>query len=77
MNMVLAIASRHLLLVGDQPSDPNEHVVYFSRAWRLSMGDTALLDHPNVTKVQFEGLTAFYLLSIGQVNRYSYPCSSF
>ncbi|KAJ5605772.1 hypothetical protein N7510_008553 [Penicillium lagena] len=70
MNMVLAIASRHLLLVEDQPpGDPNEHVVYFSRAWRLSMGDTALLDHPNVVKVQFEGLTAFYLLSIGQVNR--------
>ncbi|KAJ5815409.1 hypothetical protein N7474_007186 [Penicillium riverlandense] len=70
MNMVLAIASRHLLLVDDQPpSDPNEHMVYFSRAWRLSMGHTALLDHPNVMKVQFEGLTAFYLLSIGQVNR--------
>jgi hypothetical protein len=73
MNMVLAIASRHLQLVGDEPpNDPSEHLVYFSRAWKLNMGDTALLDHPNVIKVQFEGLVAFYLLSIGQVNRYDH-----
>jgi hypothetical protein len=30
----------------------------------------ALLSHPNLQQVQVEGLSAFYLLSVGQVNRY-------
>lgn len=33
------------------------------------MSDIALLDHPNLQQVQVEGLTSFYLLSVGQVNR--------
>jgi hypothetical protein len=33
------------------------------------MDNVALLDHPNLQQVQVEGLTAFYLLSTGQVNR--------
>ncbi|KAJ5982818.1 hypothetical protein N7451_012918 [Penicillium sp. IBT 35674x] len=46
-----------------------DHMVYFSRAWRLSLGDIALLDHPNLQQVQAEGLAAFYLLASGKVNR--------
>ncbi|KAF4212208.1 hypothetical protein CNMCM8980_010323 [Aspergillus fumigatiaffinis] len=47
----------------------DDETLYFSRAWRLSMSDIALLDHPNLQQVQVEGLTSFYLLSVGQVNR--------
>ncbi|KAJ5375011.1 hypothetical protein N7517_007017 [Penicillium concentricum] len=70
LNMVFAIAARHSELSGDQPQlDQNNHTVYFARAWRLSMGESALLDNPNLQQTQVEGLTSLYLLSIGQANR--------
>lgn len=70
LNLVFAIASRHSVLVDNQlPGDHADHLEYFARAWRLSIGNVALLDHPNLQQVQVEGLTAFYLLSTGQVNR--------
>ena len=70
LNMVFAIAGRHSELSRDQPQlDYNTHSVYFSRARRLSMGNGALLDHPNLQQTQIEGLISLYLLSIGQVNR--------
>lgn len=70
LNLVFAIAARQSLLVENQPLHVhNDHLVYYSRAWWLSMGNVALLDHPNLQQVQVEGLAAFYLLSVGQVNR--------
>lgn len=70
LNLVFAIAAKHSLLVESQPPlDPGDHLVFFARAWRLSIGNVALLDHPNLQQVQVEGLAAFYLLSTGQVNR--------
>ncbi|KAH2386844.1 hypothetical protein KXV98_000127 [Aspergillus fumigatus] len=54
---------------GDNGGVTDDETLYFSRAWRLSMSDIALLDHPNLQQVQVEGLTSFYLLSVGQVNR--------
>ena len=53
----------------DARDTPDDGPLYFSRAWKLSMSDVALLDHPNLQQVQVEGLTSFYLLSVGQVNR--------
>lgn len=74
LNLVFAIAAKHSLLVESQsPLDPDDHLVYFARAWRLSIGNVALLDHPNLQQVQVEGLAAFYLLAIGQVNRCVLP----
>ncbi|KAI1832370.1 transcriptional regulator family: Fungal Specific TF [Penicillium roqueforti] len=70
LNLVFAIASKHSSLVNNSPrEDIGDHMVYFSRAWRLSLGDIALLDHPNLQQVQVEGLAAFYLLASGNVNR--------
>ncbi|KAJ5809461.1 uncharacterized protein N7503_001679 [Penicillium pulvis] len=70
LNLVFAIAAKHSTLVNSPPQeDIGDHMVYFSRAWRLSLGDIALLDHPNLQQVQVEGLTAFYLLANGKVNR--------
>lgn len=71
LNLVFAIASRSdhhqirntLLNVGE------ETLQYFSRSWKLGMKDTCLLDHPDLQQVQVEGLTAFFLLSLGHKNR--------
>ncbi|KAF3386669.1 hypothetical protein F1880_001508 [Penicillium rolfsii] len=70
LNLVFAIAARYTFLLGDGlEGDGDDHLSYFARAWRLSMDNVALLDHPNLQQVQVEGLTAFYLLSTCQVNR--------
>ncbi|KAL3467401.1 fungal-specific transcription factor domain-containing protein [Aspergillus heterothallicus] len=70
LNMIFAIATKyaHDSTQGTEIK-PDEHMVYFSRAWKLSMGDAALLDHPNLQQVQVEGLSAFYLMMVGQANR--------
>ena len=73
LNLVFAIATRHLLLA-DQPwPNYDDHQTFFARAWSVSIGQVALLDHPDLQQVQVEGLAAFYLLSIGQVNRSVFP----
>lgn len=74
LNLVFAIAARHSLLFDRHPEvgGYGEHGDYFARAWRLGISDAALLDHPNLQQVQVEGLTAFYLLFKGQVNRCAY-----
>ncbi|KAJ5286720.1 hypothetical protein N7478_002406 [Penicillium angulare] len=71
LNLVFALAAKHSLLVNEQPVDDDlgNPSTYFSRAWRLCLGNVALLDHPNLQQVQFEGLASFYLLATGQVNR--------
>ncbi|KAA8649933.1 putative C6 transcription factor [Aspergillus tanneri] len=51
---------------------PDDDRVYFSRAWKLNMSEVALLDHPNLQQVQVEGLTSFYLSSVGQVNSHDF-----
>lgn len=71
LNLVFAIAAKHSHLVQNQAlGNYTDHLAYFTRAWRLSIGNVALLDHPNLQQVQVEGLAAFYLLSTGQVNRF-------
>ncbi|KAJ5504332.1 hypothetical protein N7463_007206 [Penicillium fimorum] len=70
LNMVFAIAARHSELSGDQSQqNHSSHTVYFSRARRLSLGESGLLDNPNLQQTQVEGLISLYLLSIGQPNR--------
>jgi hypothetical protein len=68
LNLVFAIATRHALLTDHPQTDHDEHHVYFARAWKLSMRNV-LVDHPNLQQTQVEGMAAFYLLSVGQVNR--------
>lgn len=78
LNLIFALAAKYSELAQVRANDTmqEDHVVYFSRAWKLSMSDVALLDHPNLQQVQVEGLTSFYLLSVGQINRYV-SCSFF
>jgi hypothetical protein len=70
LNLVFAIAARYTLLVSNGlKGGADDHLSYFARSWRLSIDNVALLDHPPLQQVQIEGLTAFYLLSTGQVTR--------
>jgi hypothetical protein len=69
-NLILAIAAQHLSLTyfdeADEWHDPSK---YFSRGSMLGLADTPLIPHPDIQQAQIEGLAAFYLLMIGQVNR--------
>ncbi|KAJ5762162.1 uncharacterized protein N7511_005544 [Penicillium nucicola] len=69
LNLVFAVATRHSHLIDQLRPNQDDHQTFFARAWSLSIGRVALLKHPNLQQVQIEGLAAFYLLSIGQVNR--------
>ncbi|KAE8167946.1 hypothetical protein BDV40DRAFT_284434 [Aspergillus tamarii] len=71
LNLILAIASRYRgLSYGDNGKGEHyDDLKYFCRAWKLNAADFALANHPDLQQVQVEGLTSFYLLSIGQVNR--------
>ncbi|KAL4943908.1 hypothetical protein BDV06DRAFT_124679 [Aspergillus oleicola] len=70
LNLIFAISMKLVHNTSkDDETITDDHNVYFSRAWNLSMGDTALLGHPNIQQVQVEGLTAFYLMTVGQANR--------
>ncbi|KAL4917515.1 fungal-specific transcription factor domain-containing protein [Aspergillus aurantiobrunneus] len=70
LNLIFAIATKYADdLAKDIVRSADDHTIYFSRAWKLSMGDVALLDHPNLQQVQVEGLSAFYLMTVGQANR--------
>lgn len=65
LNLVFALAERHLSFVEDQ----DDCLPFFSRSWRLCMDQTSLREHPNLQQVQIEALSAFYLLSSGEINR--------
>ncbi|KAL6233679.1 hypothetical protein BDW75DRAFT_251898 [Aspergillus navahoensis] len=70
LNLIFAIAAKHVHHPSkDTEANAHDHTIYFSRAWKLSMGDVTLLDHPNLQQVQVEGLCAFYLMTVGQANR--------
>ncbi|KAJ5972552.1 uncharacterized protein N7479_002470 [Penicillium vulpinum] len=68
LNLVFAIATRHFFLVNQPQPNCDDHQTYFARAWRLNVGNV-LLNHPDLQQAQVEGLAAFYLISVGQVNR--------
>ncbi|KAJ5982341.1 hypothetical protein N7451_012441 [Penicillium sp. IBT 35674x] len=69
-NLIFAIAARHLLLTGGEPSiEFEDHTVFFSRAWQLNLDKDMALHHPDLEQVQIEGLMSLYMLSVGHVNR--------
>jgi hypothetical protein len=71
LNLILAIASHRSQCAVLTPSahDRANCLKYFHRARTLCMGDGAILDNPSLQRVQFEGLSSFYLLNIGHCNR--------
>ncbi|PLB50406.1 hypothetical protein P170DRAFT_353359 [Aspergillus steynii IBT 23096] len=70
LNLVFAIAVRHSEPARAGPRDGvDDHLFYFSRAWKLTMSGAGLLEHPNLQQIQVEGLISFYLSSVGHINR--------
>jgi hypothetical protein len=69
LNLIFAIAAVYShLICADWEAAADDHEIYFSRARALTMRDP-LFDHPDLQQLQIEGLTCFYLLATGQVNR--------
>ncbi|KAH8699062.1 fungal-specific transcription factor domain-containing protein [Talaromyces proteolyticus] len=69
LNLIFGIAAVYAHLISaDWKSDLEDHSIYFSRARALSMPDS-FLDHPDLQQLQIGGLTSFYLLTTGQINR--------
>jgi hypothetical protein len=68
LNLIFAIATQRLgpKKDGDDWRDPS---AYFSRASKLGLAKTFLFHHPGIQQLQIEGLTAFYLFTVGQLNR--------
>ncbi|KAJ5369350.1 uncharacterized protein N7496_009110 [Penicillium cataractarum] len=70
LNLVLAIAAKISPLARTyHGKSTGHHGIYFSRAWQLGIDHVALRDSPDLQQVQVEGLAAFYLLSIAEINR--------
>jgi hypothetical protein len=71
LNLVFAIAAKYSYMVRtDWKDGERDHLKYFTRARALGINEETLFDHPDLQQVQVEGLTAFYLLTAEQVNRY-------
>ncbi|KAH2753705.1 hypothetical protein KXW10_003862 [Aspergillus fumigatus] len=70
LNLIFAVAAKHAHLTQSPwRGDEHDHLVYLTRARILSMNSDTLFTHPDLQQVQFEGLTAFYLLASNQINR--------
>ncbi|CAG7950934.1 unnamed protein product [Penicillium salamii] len=69
LNLVFAIASRHEALLVHTQSKDYLHPAYFARAWKLTMGSTAVLEQQSLQSIQIYGLLGLYFFSTGQVNR--------
>lgn len=71
LNLIFAIAAKYeqLANTGFLNEEEDGHQVYFSRARRLSLEDQ-LLHHPDLQQLQVEGLSCFYMISSGHINRY-------
>jgi hypothetical protein len=68
LNMIFAIGSKYRQLAYGLAVDEDDQV-YFNRARTLSFNGDTLLAHSDLQQIQIEGLIAFYLVSVGQVNR--------
>lgn len=75
LNMTFALGCRYCLLLNDTANIGNDEdwddLVYFNRARKLCLGETALFDHTDLQQIQVEILVALYLLTLGQINRAS------
>ncbi|KAJ6004971.1 transcriptional regulator family: Fungal Specific TF [Penicillium herquei] len=70
LNMIFAIAASYAQKAGlEQHGEPQDHLLYFTRARLLSMDGEHLFSHPDLQQVQVEGLIALYLLSTDQIHR--------
>ncbi|OJJ45707.1 hypothetical protein ASPZODRAFT_512952 [Penicilliopsis zonata CBS 506.65] len=76
LNLIFAIGAKFGEFINaDWKEGDDDHVIYFSRARALSMDDQ-VFHHPDLQQLQVEGLTSFYLLACGHLNRSWKLCGS-
>ncbi|CRG82873.1 Protein FMP42 [Talaromyces islandicus] len=77
LNLNFAIAAKYSFAAHEPWCDDlDDPEVYFSRAEKLSAINSQPFDHPDIQQVQVEGLTSFYLMVIGHINRAWRVCGS-
>ncbi|KAL5050901.1 hypothetical protein BDW71DRAFT_171848 [Aspergillus fruticulosus] len=70
LNLVFALAAKFAQLVSKPwVAEADTPMACFTRARKLNYTESQLLEHPNLQQVQIEGLTAFFLMAIGHINR--------
>ena len=75
LNMIFAISEKRAQLIHGVPTFTDMHQIYYTRAKGLIDATEAdnpygiSLKHPNIQRIQVQGLMAFYLLIISQINR--------
>ena len=72
LNMVFAIGCHYCDITGENTGD-EDGLVFLARSRQLSLAGDVLFQHSDLQQVQVEFLLGFYLLSLGQVNRYVEP----
>lgn len=72
LNMVFAIGCHYCDITGEDTGD-EDGLVFLARSRQLSLAGDVLFQHSDLQQVQVEFLLGFYLLSLGQVNRYVEP----
>lgn len=76
LNLVLAIGSAYSRLSGEVIPGAEENL-FFRRAKRLSVSRNALYEHDDLQQVQLESLTAFFLLTVSQIDKLVFQSSKF
>ncbi|RAH52317.1 hypothetical protein BO85DRAFT_329764, partial [Aspergillus piperis CBS 112811] len=70
INLILAIGARYgSSNLGHPLTDSDMHEVYFTHARVLGLSESLMFNHSDLMNVQIEGLTCFYLLIVGEINR--------
>ncbi|KAE8144609.1 hypothetical protein BDV25DRAFT_90104 [Aspergillus avenaceus] len=69
LNMIFAIGCRHRRLLNQAGNGDWDDLVYLNRTRKLALNSNSLFEHADLQQIQVEFLVAFYLLSMGQVNR--------
>lgn len=71
LNLMFATGARYSHLVqAEWQADDRDHLIYFTRARMLSMNGDTMFEHPDLQQIQITGLMSFYMICIGQVNRF-------
>ncbi|GFF86676.1 hypothetical protein CNMCM6936_006845 [Aspergillus lentulus] len=70
LNLIFALGAKLQRLLAEPLMEGTDGPLeYFSRAQKLNFTNGQIFDHPNLQQVQAEGLSAFWLMSMGHVNR--------
>lgn len=70
INMIFAIGAKYAHLIqADWRGDERDHIIYFTRARLLSIGNDALFQHPDLQDIQIVTLMSLYFMCISQINR--------